>query len=199
MANTNFKNNAVCTVQNTIYFTHIYRKGFQAKHSPYQCALLGVRLTYKSKILMFCWPCIIVYQYNETNVMYFSFSLLRIKGPYMFQALLAHTQEPLNKRHLVYCVLKSVGCVTNAVSLQSWHSQLTYACNIPSAVCSVPPEDEHVMLETCRGSRFSIKWMNSSSRWFHYAEIQRSWDLLEILHFLQCYVTPVASRYKNRH
>jgi hypothetical protein len=33
------------------------------------------------------------YQYNETNVMHFSFSLLRIKDPYMFQALLTHPQE----------------------------------------------------------------------------------------------------------
>jgi hypothetical protein len=54
--------------------------------------------------LMFCWPCIIVYQYNETKVMHFSFSLLRIKGLYIFRALLAHPQEVLNKQHLVYCL-----------------------------------------------------------------------------------------------
>jgi hypothetical protein len=54
--------------------------------------------------LMFCWPCIIVYQYNKINVMHFSFSLLRIKGLYMFRALLAHPQEALHKRNLVYCV-----------------------------------------------------------------------------------------------
>jgi hypothetical protein len=35
-------------------------------------------------ILMFCRPYIIVYQYNGTNVMHFSFNLLRIKGLYMF-------------------------------------------------------------------------------------------------------------------
>jgi hypothetical protein len=34
-----------------------------------------------------------VSQYNETNVMHFSFNLLRIKGLYMFRALLAHPQE----------------------------------------------------------------------------------------------------------
>jgi hypothetical protein len=80
-------------------------------------------------------------QYNETNVMHFSFNLLRINLLYMFRALLAHPQEALHKRHLVYCV-----------KLQSWHSQLTfYSRNIPSAVCAVPPEDEQVMLETCRG------------------------------------------------
>jgi hypothetical protein len=61
--------------------------------------------------LMFCWPCIIVYQYNETNAMHFSFNLLRIKGLYMFRALLAHLQEALHKRRLVYCVrVMSVGC-----------------------------------------------------------------------------------------
>jgi hypothetical protein len=51
--------------------------------------------------LMFCWPCLIIYQYSETNVMHFLFSLLRIKGLYMFRALLAHLQEALNKWHLV--------------------------------------------------------------------------------------------------
>jgi hypothetical protein len=56
------------------------------------------------------------HQYNETNVMHFSFNLLRIKGLYMFRALLAHPQESLNKRHLVYCVrIMSVGCATIAV------------------------------------------------------------------------------------
>jgi hypothetical protein len=61
--------------------------------------------------LKFCWPCIIVYQYSETNVMQFLFSLLRIKGLYMFRALLTHLQEALHKRHLVYCVrVMSVGC-----------------------------------------------------------------------------------------
>jgi hypothetical protein len=34
-----------------------------------------------------------VHQYSETNVMRFLFNLLRIKGLYMFRALLAHPQE----------------------------------------------------------------------------------------------------------
>jgi hypothetical protein len=42
--------------------------------------------------------------------------LLRIKGLYMFRALLAQPQEALHKRHLVYCVRISVGCATIAVS-----------------------------------------------------------------------------------
>jgi hypothetical protein len=68
----------------------------------------------------------------------------------MFRALLTHPQEVLNKRHFV-------GCATVAVKLQSWHSQLTkHARNIPSAVCSTPPEDEQVMLETGRDPSFSI-------------------------------------------
>jgi hypothetical protein len=75
------------------------------------------------KDLMFCWPCIIVYQYNEINVMHFSFNLLRIKGRYMFQALLSHPQEALHKRHSVYCVcIMSVGCGS---VLHPTHSQLT--------------------------------------------------------------------------
>jgi hypothetical protein len=34
--------------------------------------------------------------------MHFLFNLLRIKGLYMFRALLAHLQEALHKQHLVY-------------------------------------------------------------------------------------------------
>jgi hypothetical protein len=53
----------------------------------------------------------IVYQYSESNVMHFLFSLLRINGLYMFRALLSHPQEVVHKRHLVYCVrVMSVGC-----------------------------------------------------------------------------------------
>jgi hypothetical protein len=47
-------------------------------------------------------------QYSETNVMHSLFNLLRIMGLYMFRALLAHPQEALHKRQLVYCVLKLV-------------------------------------------------------------------------------------------
>jgi hypothetical protein len=91
-------------------------------------------------------------QHNETNVMHFSLNLIRIKGFYMFRALLAHPQEALHKLHLVYCVrIMSVGCGTVAVKMEPFHSQLTlYARNIPNAVCVAPPEDEQVMLETCR-------------------------------------------------
>jgi hypothetical protein len=61
--------------------------------------------------LMYCWTCIVVYQYSEPNVMHFLFSLLRINGLYMFRALLAPPQDALHKRHLVYCVrVISVGC-----------------------------------------------------------------------------------------
>jgi hypothetical protein len=84
--------------------------------------------------------------------MLFSFNLLRIKSLYMFRALLAHPQDSLHKRDLVYCVrVMSVGCGTVTVSLQ-----LTlYARNMPNAVCATPPEDEQVTLETCKGPYFS--------------------------------------------
>jgi hypothetical protein len=67
-----------------------------------------------------------VCQYSENNVIHFLFNLLRIKGLYMFRALLAHPQEVLHKRHLVYCV------------------------RVISVVCAEHPEDEQVVLETCR-------------------------------------------------
>jgi hypothetical protein len=52
-----------------------------------------------------------LYHYSDTNVMHFLFNWLRIKGLYMFRALLAHPQEALHKRHLVYCLrVMLVGC-----------------------------------------------------------------------------------------
>jgi hypothetical protein len=77
-------------------------------------------------------------QYNETNVMHFLFSLLTIKGLYMFGALLAHPQEALHKSTLyIACVL----CQLAAPRLE-WNT---------SAVCAASPEYEQVMLETCTG------------------------------------------------
>jgi hypothetical protein len=72
----------------------------------------------------------------------------------MFRALLAHPQEVLHKEHLVNCVrIMPVACGTVAVKLQPTPRQLTlYALNIPTAVGDASPEDEQVMLETCRGS-----------------------------------------------
>jgi hypothetical protein len=97
---------------------YITCKSRTKKHPP--------TIEHKSWNLMFCWPCITVYQYSETNVMHFLFSLLRIKSLYMFRALLAHLQEALHKRHLVYCVrVMSVGFIWMEVSLKAWCSQQT--------------------------------------------------------------------------
>jgi hypothetical protein len=132
--------------------------------------------------------------------MHVSFSLLRIERLYMFRALLAHPQEALQKRHLVYCVrVMSVGCGTDAVHpctiptavcaaspedeqlrletcrgprfSKPCHSRLIlYARNILNAVCVAPPEDEQVMLEICRSPRFSVNWMKRASCWFYYTD-----------------------------
>jgi hypothetical protein len=69
------------------------------------------------------------HQYSETNVMRFLFSLLRIKGLYIFGTLLAHSQEVLHNRHLVYCVfVMSVGCTKIEASLLFSCSELTTRC-----------------------------------------------------------------------
>jgi hypothetical protein len=61
----------------------------------------------------------------------------------MLRALLAHLQEALHKQQLVYWMpIISAGCWSS--------SQQTYACNI-KIVYAAPPEDEQVVLETCRG------------------------------------------------
>jgi hypothetical protein len=66
-------------------------------------------------------------QYIETNVMYFLFNLLRIKGLYMFRALLSHPQEALHVTFgvlRVLCQLAAPGC-----------SQLAlHTCSIPNAI-----------------------------------------------------------------
>jgi hypothetical protein len=66
--------------------------------------------------LMFCRSRITAYQCNGTNVMHFSFNLLRIKGLYMFRALLAYPQEGLHKRHLLYSIacIRSQYCIASA-------------------------------------------------------------------------------------
>jgi hypothetical protein len=87
-----------------------------------------------------------VNQHSETNMIHFLFNLLRIKGLNMFRALLAHLQEALHQRHLLYCVrVMSVGCTRIGV-----HPTDITRTNITSAVGVAPPEDEQVMLKTCR-------------------------------------------------
>jgi hypothetical protein len=61
----------------------------------------------------------------------------------MFRARLAHLQEALNKQQMV------VLCLLAAVPLQPWQ-QPTDARSVPIVVCAAPPEDEQVVLETCR-------------------------------------------------
>jgi hypothetical protein len=56
----------------------------------------------------------------------------------MFQTLLVHPQETIHKRYFVYCVrVMSVG--SNGIEVE------------PNDACEAPPEDEKVMLETCKG------------------------------------------------
>jgi hypothetical protein len=94
----------------------------------------------------------VVYKYNEFKVMEFTFSLLRIKGLYMFRALRAHPQEALHKRHLVYCVrVTSVGCTRTKLEPVRFTLTLAHALHLPSAAFVAIPEDEQVMLETYRG------------------------------------------------
>jgi hypothetical protein len=70
----------------------------------------------------------------------------------MFRALLAHPEEVLHKRQLVYCVrVMSVGCYQDWSGTTPILVQHKHTYNIPSAVCVAPPQDEQVMLETCRG------------------------------------------------
>jgi hypothetical protein len=48
-------------------------------------------------------------QYSETNVMHFLLNLLRIKGLYMFRALLSHPQEAQTADGVMLCQLAEPG------------------------------------------------------------------------------------------
>jgi hypothetical protein len=113
----------------TIRHTHTHTRTHTHTHTHTACrtplnewsarrrATLRTQYTNNTGYLMFCWPCNIVYQYSETNVMHFLFNLLR-----MFRALLAHPQEVVYKRYLVYCVrVMSVGCAR--INEAKWHNK----------------------------------------------------------------------------
>jgi hypothetical protein len=81
----------------------------------------------------------------------------------MFRALLAHLQEALHIKQLVYCVrVMCVGCyqdwsgtgVSNSLYIfRALFAHLQEALHNSSwyiAVRVAPPEDEQVVLETCR-------------------------------------------------
>jgi hypothetical protein len=103
-----------------------------------------------------------VYQHNGTDEMHFSFSFLRFKGLYMFRitclSLGGASQTALG-------VLRAYKVSETAIVAQSTdiiRTQYT-RCRLWA-----PPEDEQVMLETCKGPWFSINWMKSTLRLFHY-------------------------------
>jgi hypothetical protein len=87
---------------------------------------------------MFSWPCTTVNQYSDTNLMHFLFSLLRIKGLYMFRALLAHPQDALHKRHLVSCMrVMSVGytrCSQLTYVTRTQHTKFILIDGLPQIV-----------------------------------------------------------------
>jgi hypothetical protein len=94
-----------------IYFLFVDKDTRKMLKSSTEClsiiSVSQLKSNIKSSVefnLLLCWSCITVYQYSETNVMHFLFSLLRIKGLYIFWALLAHPQEVPHKRHLVHCL-----------------------------------------------------------------------------------------------
>jgi hypothetical protein len=78
----------------------------------------------------------IVCQCNETNVMHFLFSLLRINASTCFERyLLIFRRRCISGTWYIACVL----------------CQLAAPEFIPSADFVSPPEDEQVILETCTG------------------------------------------------
>jgi hypothetical protein len=103
--------------------------------------------------------------------MHFSFSLLGIKASTSFDHYLLILRSCLTNGIWYIACICQLAVAWLQWKLQPCHSQLTlYTRNIPNAICVAPPEDERVMLETCRGPWLSISWMKSASRWFHYTD-----------------------------
>jgi hypothetical protein len=81
--------------------------------------------------------------------MHFLFSLLRIKGLYKFRALLAHPQEVYTNYNwytawaLCRLVATGIGVERQPANIiRKQHTNVVYVSH---------PEDEQVMVETCRG------------------------------------------------
>jgi hypothetical protein len=98
--------------------------------------------------------------YNETNVMHFSFSLLRIRVSLCFEhyLLILRRRNTNGTWYIAWCQLAAT---RNGVKLLS---------STPTSACVAPPEDKQVMLRTCRVHWFSINWMKSASRWLNYTD-----------------------------
>jgi hypothetical protein len=87
--------------------------------------------------------------HSTTNIMHFLFNLLRINALCMIWALLVHPQEMLDKRHLVCCVRVVSGLKwwNFNPSAANWLTRMQYT----NSRFGAPPEDEQVMLKTCKG------------------------------------------------
>jgi hypothetical protein len=100
----------VTDVWSTVYCKLSFVRGYAA-----QCTTADIHRgnLYKEEI-----------QYCETNVMHFLFSLLRIKGLYMFPALLAHPQEALHSGTWYTACVLSVGCSQDwsGTGAANWHN-----------------------------------------------------------------------------
>jgi hypothetical protein len=106
----------ICNARNFLYFLGLFAKLRRANISFVMSLCPSVRPRGTTRLPLDGYSCnLVLDQYSETNVMHFLFSLLRIKGLYIFRALLAHPQEALHKRHLVYC-----GRVTSVDCYQDW-------------------------------------------------------------------------------
>jgi hypothetical protein len=75
----------------------------------------------------------------------------------MFQTLFAHLQEALFIQKLVYFVRIYVGWLLPGLEWNSTPNLVAASRqNIPTVLYAVPPEDEQIVFETCRGCIFVI-------------------------------------------
>jgi hypothetical protein len=134
---------------------------------------LGVRLTSVARQiiyvtnLMFCWPCIVIYQYSRTNKMHFLFSVYcKLTASTWFKHLFAHHQEALHVQWLVYFV-----CIMSADCYHSWSGtavplQYTNCCVCSASWWWTNKCSKHV--EAINRNKLKE---NSASCWSYYSDI----------------------------
>jgi hypothetical protein len=98
-------------------------------------------------------------QYNKTNEIHFLYSIYYelAASPCLEQYLLIFRRRCTNNNWYFACMLCLLVATRIGVDQFQFHSnpgssqQTQHTCKIPMFVCAVPPENEQVVLEICRG------------------------------------------------
>jgi hypothetical protein len=90
--------------------------------------------------------------------------------------------------HLIYWESRTSTCFEHYLLIlrKRYTNDTWYIACVLCQLTATPPEDEQVMLETCRDPWFLINWTRSASRWFHYTGNSRYSDNLNFMRNRTC-------------